>query len=271
MGHKYIDTHAHLFEEYYKNDLDNVIIRARAVGVESIIVPGVNLITSMEAVRLAERYQFVYACIGIHPHEAVKANDRDLFEIERMSDHPKVVGIGEIGLDYHYDFSPSDTQKIIFSAQLQIAVKQNLPVVIHTRESFEDTYNIVSSITSDKVELMNDDIVSRRGVFHCFPEGVLEAEKVIKLGFFISFPGIVTFRKTKSTEVIKRIGLDNILLETDSPYMTPEPLRGKRNEPANIVYISEKIAQILNVSEDSVANVTKNNAIRLFKMTVSDV
>ncbi len=264
MKHQYIDSHAHLFFEDYKKDLPDVLSRAKDAGVKYCIVPGTDLSSSIEAVSLAEQHENIFACIGVHPHEAAKATDMDLVKIEELSIHPKVVAIGEIGLDYHYDFSPKEKQKEFFSDQIEIAVRQRLPIVVHTRESIEDTFAIVQN----KVDMHPDwrvmGTAPGRGVFHCFPGTAEEVKYLHALGFYVSYPGIVTFKKSNSIETVQQIGIQNILLETDSPYMTPVPLRGKRNEPANIVYIGRKIAESLHITEEEVARITTENTIHLF-------
>jgi TatD DNase family protein len=264
MAPKYIDSHTHLFFDDYKEDIDIVLSYAKRSGVEYFIVPGTDLKSSRESIRLAERDEKVFACVGIHPNEAIKATEGDLKEIEYLSKHRKVVAIGEIGLDYHYDYSPRSCQYEYFTAQIEIAVKRNLPVVVHSRESMDDAINIVSDTVKVNPNWKESNGEYRRGVFHCFPGTVAEAEHLHGLGFYISYPGIITFKKTKSIEIVRKIGIQNLLLETDSPYMTPVPLRGKRNEPSNIVFIGRKIAEVLNISEEEVARVTTNNAINLF-------
>jgi TatD DNase family protein len=264
MIHQYIDSHAHLFYEDYKNDLESVLKRAKDAGVKYCIVPGTDLKNSREAVLLSEQYENIFACIGVHPHEAAKATNKDLREMEELSKHPKVVAIGEIGLDYHYDFSPKDRQKECFSAQIEIAVKRNLPLVVHTRESTQDAFTIVQKAVETHPEWKQTGIKPQRGVFHCFPGTAEEAEYVRELGFYVSYPGIVTFKKSDSIEIVKQIGVQNILLETDSPYMTPVPLRGKRNEPANIIYIGRKIAEAFHITEEEVARMTTENTMNLF-------
>ncbi|RPI03566.1 MAG: TatD family deoxyribonuclease [Ignavibacteriae bacterium] len=260
----YIDSHAHLFFADYADDLEAVLTRAQEAGVGTIIVPGTDLKSSREAVLLAEQHQNIFACVGIHPHEASKADSRDLEEIEKLCANPNVVAIGEIGLDYHYDFSPRDVQQKFLTAQLDIAVRNNLPVVLHTRESNEDLYSLVEQTVKAHPAWREAGSEPGRGVFHCFPGTAEQAAYVFSLGFCVSYPGIVTFKKAQSIDVIKEIGIRNLLLETDSPYMTPVPYRGKRNEPANIVLIGKKIAESLNISEDEVARTTTENAVRLF-------
>ena len=233
----YIDSHAHIFFEDYKSDIDDVLARARAAGVEAIIVPGTTMATSEEAVALAEKYNDVYATVGIHPHEASKATAAILDRIEQLSTNAKVVAIGEIGLDYHYDFAPRDVQGEVFRRQIEIAVRRNLPIVVHTRESLEDAFSTVEEAVANypawraDQQTVHTRYPALRGVFHCFPGG---AEDVWRL--------------------------------LDSPYMSPVPLRGKRNEPANVVLIARKIAEVFGVSEEDVARAARFNTKRLFKI-----
>jgi TatD DNase family protein len=266
----YIDSHAHLFFTDYADDLAAVLSRAREAGVRMVIVPGTDLKSSREAVLLADQHENIFACVGIHPHEASKAASQDLREIEKLCDHPKVVAIGEIGLDYHYDFSPPEHQRKYFTEQMEIAVRRNLPVVVHMRESTEDVFSLVKQTVHMNPHWKENSEEPKRGVFHCFPGTAEQAAYVRGLGFCISYPGIVTFKKSDSIEVVKQIGIHNILLETDSPYMTPVPFRGKRNEPANIVLIGRKIAEALSISEEEVARITTENAVRLFGLHQSE-
>lgn len=268
----YIDSHAHLFKEDYGAELDEVIARARDAGVERIIVPGTNVETSREAVELSERYDFVYACVGIHPHESAKRTDSSLKTIGELAGSRRVVAIGEIGLDYHYDFSPRDMQLAVFEQQIAIAADRKLPVVVHTRESLSDTLQVVSRAVQTRPTWRTSQNEpgapdhAWRGVFHCFTGSPAEAAALLELGFVVSFPGIVTFKSSTAAETIRHVGCDRILLETDSPYLAPVPLRGTRNEPANIVHVGRKIAEILAISESEVARQTSANAVRLFAL-----
>ena len=263
---RYIDSHAHLFFADYADDIAAVLLRAKEAGVDAIIVPGTDLKSSKDAVQLADQYENIYACVGIHPHDVSKADRNDLSEIEKLCDNPKVVAVGEIGLDYHYNFSPPELQRKFFAEQMEIAVRNNLPVVLHMRESTEDTFSIVERIVNANLNWKDSCKEPMRGVFHCFPGTADQAAYVIGLGFCISYPGIVTFKKSESMEVLKQVGIRNLLLETDSPYMAPVPLRGKRNEPANVALIGRKIAEALELPEEEVAHITTENAIRLFSI-----
>jgi TatD DNase family protein len=268
----FIDSHAHLNSEEYRTDLEEVLSRARDAGVEAIIVPGTTVETSLEAIALAEKYPNIYACVGIHPHEASKSSSDALGTIERMTEHKKVVAIGEIGLDYHYDFSPRDVQQDVFKKQIQIAIRRNLPIVVHTRESQDDTIAAVDEATKANPGWRAEEssahsrVPARRGVFHCFPGGPAEANRLMELGFFVSYPGIVTFKNSPVVETLRSVGYDHILLETDSPWLAPVPLRGKRNEPANVVLIAQKIAEVFTASVEDVARSARFNTKKLFNI-----
>jgi TatD DNase family protein len=266
----YIDSHAHLFQEDFAGDLHDAIVRSADAGVDRIVVPGTNLATSREALELADHYDSIYACVGIHPHEAHTATDAILAEIESMASHPKVVAIGEIGLDYHYDFSPRDRQQSAFEAQIELAIRRDLPIVVHTRESLENTLEIVERVLHKRPSWRNrrtmveGSTALTKGVFHCFTGSSSDAARLFRDGFFVSYPGIVTFKNSPVVPTLKEIGFANILLETDSPYMAPVPLRGKRNEPANIIHIGEKLSEYFDTNEEEIAKVTSQNADKLF-------
>lgn len=264
----YIDSHAHLFFDNYGSDLEEVLDRSSRSGIQAIVVPGTNLITSREAVKLAGRFPFLHACVGVHPHEASGVTDEDLSAIETLSVEPGIVGIGEIGLDYHYDFSPRERQREIFRNQIFLAVKRNLPIVVHTRESMTDAIDIVSASVREWPQWMPGKAgEASRGVFHCFTGTPDEARTLFSLGFYVSFPGIVTFRNSPVRETLRTIGLERIMLETDSPYLTPVPHRGKRNEPSYIPLIASSVADTLGMTPDQVAAVTTRNAVDLFALT----
>jgi TatD DNase family protein len=268
---EYIDSHAHLTSKDFDGDRDEVIRRAAEAGVHVIINPGTNLEDSRKAVALAEKHTGVYACVGFHPHDASQATDEALLEIEELSAHPRVVAIGEIGLDYHYDFSPRDVQRDVFRKQLALAQRRDLPVVLHTRNAFEDTVDLVRQALEIAPEwrVNRSDPVTRhpspKGVFHCFPGDAAAAMRVIGMGFHVSLPGVVTFKNAGATaEVAAQISPEHLLLETDSPYLTPAPHRGKRNEPAHIPLIAEKIAALQHLSVEDIARTTNYGAYKLF-------
>ena len=246
-----IDTHSHIYYDQYKDDLSEVINRALEKGVERIICVGVDLETSIESLELANKYENIFCTAGYHPHESSKANKNYLNELEMICKEPKVVAIGEIGLDYYYKHSNIETQKRCFKEQVELANSLNLPVVIHNRESDNDLYEILKAYTP-------------KGVIHCFASDAEFATKIINLGLMISFTGIITFKNSSLDNVVKSTPLSNLMVETDSPYLTPEPYRGKRNEPANVSLIAEKIAEIKDTSITNVAEQTTSNALKLF-------
>lgn len=267
----YIDSHAHISAKDFDPDRDEVIQRTLDAGVDYIVNPGTSVLDSRKAVELAERYPNVYACVGIHPHEATTGDEPALREIEELSLHPRVVAIGEIGLDFHYDFSPRDVQLSVFRKQLEIAVRRNLPVVIHTRDASADTLSIVEEVASGHPDWRRQMATpysrypAPKGVFHCFPGDVTMAWKVINLGFYVSLPGIVTFKNPGSAAAVaKGISTEHLLLETDSPYLAPSPHRGKRNEPANLPRIAETIADLQHLSAADIARATNYNILKLF-------
>jgi TatD DNase family protein len=266
-----IDTHAHLSAREFDADRDAVIQRAREAGVAIVINPATNVEDSSRAIDLAERHPGVYACVGIHPHEAAGGTDEALDEIERLSAHPRVVGIGEIGLDYHYDFAPRDVQERVFRAQIKIACRRDLPIVVHTRESMADAIRVVTEETGLHPEWRSHRAFPQsrypgpRGVFHCFAGTTEEAWVLVRLGFAISFPGILTFKNAGGARAVAGgISLEHLMLETDSPYMTPVPHRGTRNEPVRLPLIAEALAQLQGFSPEDVARSTAYTAHRVF-------
>lgn len=251
----FIDTHAHLFYPNFEGELDEVIERANTAGVKYIIVPGTDLATSKKAMNLAEKYESVYAAVGVHPHDTKEWKSDFINILEDFSQHPKVVAIGEIGLDYYYDFSPKESQMEAFKAQLELALKVDLPIIVHNRESNEDVMNIIRGYKD----------TSLKGQFHCFAGSAEDAKELTSMGHFISFTGNITFKKMDSLrEVLKSVSLDKLLLETDSPFMTPVPYRGKRNEPSHVLLVAEKIAEVHNVSLEDISRNTNYNVNRLF-------
>jgi len=251
----FIDTHAHLFMDEFKNDLEDVINNSLNEGIEFILIPATDLKTSAQAINLAEKYKNVFVAVGVHPHDTKDWNKNYLAELEKLAANPKVVAIGEIGLDYYYDFSPKEKQIEAFESQLNFACSKNLPVIIHNREADEDTLNVVEKFS----------VRNLRAQFHCFAGDIYMAKKLIELGHFISFTGNITYKKSDALrEVVKFVQLENMLLETDSPFMSPLPFRGKRNEPSLIKITAEKIAEIQNLSVEDVQRTTSYNAYRLF-------
>lgn len=259
----FIDSHCHLFYEDFKTDLDSVITRANEAGVKQFIIPATNHQTAVEAVRLTERFPGVYASVGFHPLDLKEFSEDRLKEIEELSHHPNVVAIGEIGIDYFYDTSPRDYQKEIFARQIELAVRRDLPIIVHTRDSVQDAIDIVTDHAVRNPQWRSG---GKRGVFHCFTGDAAQARLLFSHGFLVSFPGPITFKKGTMHEVVKEIGLDNVMVETDAPYLTPVPFRGKRNEPSYIPLIAQKIADSLGITIEEVAAVTTRNAVELFRL-----
>src|SRR5512135_3222890 len=250
-----IDTHAHLEMREFADDRDEVIKRAREAGVEYIVTIGTTVESSRDAVMLADKYDFIYAAIGIHPHE-VKDILHPAYEVIRhFAQHKKVVAYGEIGLDYHYELSPRTDQKRKFRDMLREARELDLPVIIHDREAHDDMLQILSEEWSPDLG----------GVMHCFSGDAAMAKKVIDMGFSISIAGPVTFPKAEPLrEVVKQIPIEHLLIETDAPYLAPQPFRGKRNEPAFVRHTAEMIAQVKGLTFDDIARITSFNAMQLF-------
>lgn len=247
----FIDVHCHLDSNYY-NDIDKVINNAKKNNVNKLICNGCNKKSNKEVIRLINKYDSVYGAVGYHPTELDDVNEKDYELLENLLSNKKIVAIGEIGLDYHYPDTNKEKQKYAFRRQLELAEKHNIPVIVHSRDAIQDTFDIMSEYNI-------------KGVIHCFSGSVEMAKEFIKKGFLISVGGIITFKNAKNIiEVIKNIDLSYILLETDSPYLTPEPFRKEQNEPMYIPIIASKIADILNVSIEKVSSKTTDNAKRLF-------
>jgi TatD DNase family protein len=252
-----IDSHCHLDSADFDQDRDAVIERALAAGVEHMMAIGTgNGPPDLEAgIRLAEKHAAFYATAGIHPHDAAKAGPADLERLTDLLAHPKVLALGEIGLDYHYDFSPRDVQKSVFIAQMGIAAAARKPIVIHTREAWDDTIALLEQHWTPH---------SIGGIMHCFSGGPAEALRAIDLGFYLSFGGIVTFPKALDVQAAaKSAPADRILIETDAPYLAPVPKRGKRNEPALIVHTAQKLAALRGESYEAICASTSENFRRL--------
>lgn len=242
-----IDTHCHIFKDYY-DDIDKVIDKMKN---NIIIVSGTSEKDNEEVLKLCSKYKNVYGTIGIHPTEEL--NSTSITFIEKNLNNSKIVGIGEIGLDYHWNKNKEE-QKEKFIKQLDLAQKYNVPVVIHSRDATEDTYNILKRYPELKKDI------------HCYSGSLEMAEKFIKINCCLGIGGVLTFKNSKLKEVIKKIDLKNIILETDSPFLTPEPYRGKQNEPYNIIYVAEKIAEIKKINLEEVLETTTLNAVDLFNL-----
>lgn len=252
-----IDTHAHLNAEQFEEDLEIVIERALQSGVEKMIVVGFDRKTIQRAIELSEKFSFIFAVVGWHPVDAIDCTEEDLEWIESLATQPKVVGIGEIGLDYYWDKSPKEIQQKLLRRQIQLAKKVNLPIVIHNRDATQDLIQILKEEKASEVG----------GIMHCFSGSAETAIECVKMNFYISLAGPLTFKNARQPkEVVERIPLENLLIETDCPYLAPHPHRGKRNEPAFVKLVAEEIALIKNQTFDTVAKVTTENAKRVFRL-----
>lgn len=254
----FIDTHAHLQDEAYKDDLLEVLERAKKANVEKIVCVGYDYNTSVEAVELARKHDFIYAVIGVHPHDAKRFNKEIGAKLFDLAKDPKVVAIGEMGLDFYRDLSPRDLQVKAFVEQIKIAQELYKPIVIHDRDAHQEVLDIVKKEKAGKNE----------GVMHCYSGHVPLAIELMKQGFYISLAGPLTYKNAKkSHEVAAKVTLDRLLIETDCPYLTPEPHRGKRNEPAHVVKVAEKLAELRNKTVEEIGYITTANANKVFRMS----
>jgi TatD DNase family protein len=254
-----IDSHAHIQGKEYAAEAAAVIARARQAGVETIIAVGGagDMSSNTEAVTLADSFANVYATVGMHPHDAKDVGDEQLDTLKRLAAHPKVVAVGETGLDYFYNHSPRETQQQVFSRFINLARETKLPIVVHEREAAEAAAELLRSEGGG----------SLRGVIHCFTGDYEAAERYLDMGFYLSFTGIITFKNADALrEVVRKIPLQRMFVETDSPFLTPVPHRGKRNEPAYVRYVAETIARIKNISLEQAASATTANARALFHL-----
>ena len=250
-----IDTHCHLDTDRFDPDRAAVIARARQAGVARMITIGCDVANSERALGLACTHRDLFAAVGVHPHEAGKVAPDFIDAIERLSAHPRAVAIGECGLDYYYDNAPRTAQREVFVAQVRLATRVDLPLVIHVRDAWDDLLTLLRAETLRKVP----------GVIHCFTGTSEQAKAALELGFYLSIPGIVTFSKPGDVAAVAQSApLDRLLIETDSPFLAPKPHRGKRNEPAYVRHVAEKVAELRNMPLDDVITATGENATRLF-------
>lgn len=246
----FTDTHCHIYKEYYKN-LDEIINNAKNNKVNRMINNGCNSASNKEVLELLKKYDTMYGALGIHPESVETYQESDITFIKNNLENDRIIAIGEIGLDYHYTKENKEEQKKLLEVQLSIAKNANLPVIIHSREATEDTINILKKY-------------NLKGVIHSFSGSYETAQIYIKMGYLLGINGVITFKNSKLKEVIKKIPLKNIILETDSPYLTPEPYRGKRNEPARILDIAKFICELKGVSLEELARITNENIKRIF-------
>ena len=249
----FFDTHAHYCDKRFDDDRDEILNSLKDANVSYVLNAGSSLYSSKASLELADKYSFIYASVGVHPHDSKSMTDDTVSELEKLLSHPKAMAVGEIGLDYHYDFSPRDVQRKRFREQMELARALKLPVIIHEREALSDTLEIIRDFP---------DLV---GVFHCFSGSFDTAKIILKMGWYLSFTGVVTFKNAKkAVEVIKHAPLERLMLETDCPYMAPEPKRGRRNSSLYLQYIAEKFAEVRGCSVDEIAQVTTENGLKFF-------
>lgn len=254
MLNNIFDTHTHYDDSRFDEDRDELISSLNQKGVSQVVNCGCDLNSSLSTVKLSEKYDFIYAAVGVHAHEANDATEEDFCQIEKLYSHKRVVAVGEIGLDYHYDFSPRERQLEVFERQLILANRLGLPVIVHDREAHEDTMRLLKKHRP-------------KGVVHCFSGSAEMAKEIIKLGMYIGIGGAVTFKNAKKpVEVVEMLPLDRLLLETDAPYMTPVPFRGTRCDSSHIAYTAQKIAEIRNTDTQQLIDICNKNAKNLFSI-----
>jgi len=257
---KFFDNHAHLDDEKFDEDREELIKKIHNDEIDKFVSAGYSLESSKKSIELSKKYNFIYSTCGISPNDIPQNEEelwKELAEIKKIAkENKKVVAIGEIGLDYHWNTENKELQKRAFVEQIKIANELNLPIQIHTREAVVDT-----------LEILKQNNVNKKGIFHCCPLNRELVKEGLKLGFYISFAGPVTFKNSKNaTEIIEMVPNDKMLIETDSPYLSPEPFRGKRNDPRNVKFIVKKIAEVKNLTIEEVANITYENAMRIFNI-----
>jgi len=263
----FVDVHTHLDFPEFDADRPAVIQRARAAGVAAMLNVGADLPSSRQAVALADQYDLVYAAVGMHPHDAKKLDGATPAEFRDLARHPKVVAVGEIGLDFYRNLSPPEVQRRAFQAQLAWAAQLGKPVVIHDREAHRE---VLAMLTDWAAGLKDSPLTGRLGVLHTFSGDQAMAERAIELGFYISISGPVTYPNARRlAEIVKALPLDRLLIETDCPFLTPHPYRGRRNEPAFVRLVAERVAELRGISVEELAQATMANAGRLlgFSMT----
>lgn len=250
------DSHAHLDDEAFDYDREKVIENLKENNIGWVLNPGADMLSSKRAVKLASEFENIYAAIGIHPHDAENFKEEDILELKELSKNKKVVAIGEIGLDYHYDNSPRDIQRKVFKRQMDLAYELNLPVAIHSRDATGETF-----------EILNEYKGNVKGIIHCYTGAIEMAKRYIDLGYYISIAGPVTFKNARVVkEMAKEVPVDRLLIETDSPYMAPTPFRGKRNEPKYVRYVAEEIAALKEMDVDDLIAITRQNTVDILNI-----
>ena len=250
------DTHAHMDDTSFDTDRDELLSSLPGQGISLLMNPGCSYESSLNAIKLSEQYDYIYAAVGSHPDVADEVDDALIAKYRELcKQHPKIKAIGEIGLDYHYEDIPRDIQKRAFRMQMALAAELQLPVIVHEREAHEDGLNIV------------DEFPTVRGVFHCYSGSAEMAKELVRRGWYIGFTGVLTFKNArKALEVATSIPRERIVIETDCPYMAPVPFRGKRNDPGKVLYMAKKLAELWGVSEEEAARITLKNGKRLYRI-----
>lgn len=252
----FFDTHTHLDDKKFDADRDELINTLNAEGVSLAVNIGADIKSSQRSIALAEKYDFIYAAVGVHPSDTGDLTDNDILTLEKMASHKKVVAIGEIGLDYYWDVPDREIQKLWFKKQLELAKKLNMPYIIHDRDAHRDTLEIIREVGYTN------------GVMHCFSGSSEMAKEVIEMGMYVSLSGTVTFKNAvKIKEVAQIVPLNRLLIETDSPYLTPEPFRGKRNNSGYVKYVAEEIAKIRGMEIEKIAEITMENGKRFYNIS----
>ncbi len=252
-----VDSHCHVVKEYFSDDQTEVMERAITSGVRFFVNPGVSLADAPEVIELTRNYPALFGGVGVHPHEAKTWNEESEAQLRKFAAEPKIVGIGECGLDYYYNLSEPETQRAVFASQIRIAVDLDKPIIVHCRDAWVECIDIIEEAGQGKV----------RGVFHCFTGGPELLPRIAKLDFFISFSGIVTFKKSEQIQKAAELAPeDRILVETDCPYLAPQKVRGKKNEPSYVWMVAEKLAELRNQPLENIAESCLRNAISLFRL-----
>jgi len=256
-----IDTHAHLYLDQFEEDRDAVIERAHEAGIRTIVMPSIDVTSMYQSVALCETHQGLYAMAALHPTETGTATDEDFEVVRAFCDHPKVIAVGESGLDYYWDRTFDDIQKDYFRRHIRLAIEKELPLILHNREATDDLVKILTEeweCAAHPEEL--------RGIVHCFGGPTSVAAEVFRLGFLVGFGGTITFKNSGVADVAAGVPIEQIVLETDAPFLSPSPFRGKRNEPMNVRLVAEKLAGIKGISFDEVAKITSDNARRIYRL-----
>lgn len=256
----YFESHAHYDDKAFQEDRHKLLEQLQEAGVETVINAGADLSSSKAGIQLASQYDFFYAAVGVHPHGVSKLKDSDIDILKEYTKQEKVVAIGEIGLDYYYEHSPREIQKEWFEKQIVLAKETQLPIIVHSRDAAQDTYHMLEKHVAT---------LPKGGVIHCYSGSLEMAKQYVKMGFYLGIGGVITFKNAKKlVEVVREIPLASLLLETDAPYLTPIPHRGKRNDSTMLPYIAQAIADIKQVSVEEVIKKTRENGIHLFSTNI---